>query len=82
MGAQDKETALFAECKWTNEKIDLSVLETFVERSNLFSYEKKHFFLFSKSGFTKDCADKGKELGNVSLVTYAEIIARCKMKLK
>lgn len=74
MGAQDKETALFAECKWTNEKIDLSVLETFVERSNLFSYEKKHFFLFSKSGFTKDCADKGKELGNVSLVTYAEII--------
>ena len=74
MGAQDKETAIFAECKWTNEKIDLSVLETFVERSNLFSYEKKHFFLFSKSGFTKDCADKGKELGNVSLVTYAEII--------
>lgn len=74
MGAQDKETDLFAECKWTNEKIDLSVLETFVERSNLFSYEKKHFFLFSKSGFTKDCADKGKELGNVSLVTYAEII--------
>ncbi len=74
MGAQDKETALFAECKWTNEKIDLSVLEMLVERSNLFSYEKKHFFLFSKSGFTKGCADKGKELGNVSLVTYAEII--------
>ena len=74
MGTQDKETALFAECKWTNEKIDLSVLETLVERSNLFSYKKKHFFLFSKAGFTKGCADKAKELGNVSLVTYKEII--------
>ncbi len=74
MGAQDKETALFAECKWTNEKIDLSILETLVERSNLFSYKKKQFFLFSKSGFKKGCEDKAKELGNVSLVTYAEII--------
>lgn len=74
MGAQDKDTALFAECKWTNEKVDLSVLETLVERSNLFPYKNKHFFLFSKSGFTKGCADKAKALGNVSLVTYGDMM--------
>ena len=74
MGAQDKGTALFAECKWTNEKIDLSVLETLVERSNLFSYKNRHFFLFSKSGFTKGCTERAIEFGNVSLVTYKEII--------
>ena len=33
---QDKNTALFGECKWTNEKVDLSVLETLVKRSELF----------------------------------------------
>ena len=74
MGEQDKDTALFAECKWTTEKVDLAVLETLIARSELFPYKNKHFFLLSKSGFTKGCAEKAKELGNVSLVTYEEIV--------
>lgn len=74
MGEQDKNTALFAECKWTNEKVDLGVLETLVKRSNLFSYKIKHYYLFSKSGFTKGCIDKANELGNVSLVSYQEMM--------
>ena len=74
MGEQDKNTALFAECKWTNEKVDLPVLETLIERSELFPYKKKHFFFFSKSGFTKGCEEKSKELGNVSLVRYEAIV--------
>ena len=73
MGA-DKNAALFAECKWTNEKVDLAVLETLVERSNLFSYKVKHFYLFAKSGFTKGCTEKAAELGNVTLVTYNEMV--------
>ncbi len=73
MGA-DKSSALFAECKWTNEKIDLRVLETLVERSEMFSYRKKHFYLFAKTGFTKGCVDKATEMGNVTLVTYNEIL--------
>lgn len=74
MGEQDRDTALFAECKWTAEKIDLSVLETLAARSSLFPYLNKHLFLFSKSGFTKGCRDRAKELGNVSLVTYGDIM--------
>ena len=74
MGEQDKDTALFAECKWTAERVDYAVLETLIARSELFQYKNKHFFLFSKSGFTKGCAEKAKELGNVSLVTYGEIV--------
>ncbi len=72
MGEQDKNTALFAECKWTNEKVDLGVLETLIERSNIFTYQKKHFFLFSKSGFTKGCMAKAKEMENVSLETFSD----------
>ena len=74
MGEQDKNSALFAECKWTNEKIDLGVLETLVQRSELFAYKNVHLFLFAKSGFTKGCIDKAAELGNVSLVAYADIL--------
>ena len=74
MGEQDKKTALFVECKWTNEKVDLGVLETLIKRSKLFSYINVHLFLFSKSGFTKGCIDKANELGNVSLVTYADML--------
>lgn len=74
MGEQDKETALFAECKWTNEKVDLAVLETLVERSKLFSYNKMYYFIFSKTGFTKGCTEKAEELGNAMLVGYREMM--------
>lgn len=74
MGEQDKNTAIFAECKWTNEKVGLGVLETLVKRSNMFSYKTKHYYLFSKSGFTKGCIDKANEMGNVSLVSYQEMM--------
>ena len=70
----DKDSALFGECKWTNDKVDLGVLETLIERSSLFHFGKTHFYLFSKSGFTKGCIDKAAELGNVSLVSYGDML--------
>lgn len=73
MGA-DKDSALFGECKWTNEKVGLGVLETLVERSNIFSCKKKHFYLFAKTGFTKGCIDRATEMGNVTLVTYEDML--------
>lgn len=73
LAEQDKNTALFGECKWTNEKIDLGVLETLVKRSRLFLYKNVHYYLFAKTGFTKGCADRAKEMGNVTLVRYEDI---------
>lgn len=70
----DKDAALFAECKWTNEKVDLGVLETLVERSTLFNYKKTHFYLFAKTGFTKGCIDKANEMGNVTLIAYEDML--------
>ena len=74
MGEQDKNTALFAECKWTNEKVNIGVLETLVKRSNLFTFKTKHYYLFSKSGFTKGCMDKATEMGNVTLVCHEDMV--------
>ena len=74
MGTADKNTAVFGECKWTNEKADVGVLEKLVERSNLFNCKNKYFYIFAKSGFTKGCIDMAKEMGNVILVKYKDMI--------
>lgn len=74
LAEQDKNTALFGECKWTNEKVNLGVLETLVKRSELFSYKKVHYYLFAKSGFTKGCLDRANEMGNVTLVSYGNVL--------
>lgn len=74
MGEADKNTALFGECKWTNEKVDLGVLETLVARSQLFHYPRTYLYLFSKSGFTKGCTDEAQKIGNVKLVTFEDIM--------
>ena len=70
----DKDTALFGECKWKNENVDLGVLETLVDRSRLFHFKETYFYLFSKTGFTKGCVERANELGNVILVSYEEML--------
>lgn len=74
MGEQDAKTALFAECKWRNENVDLDVLEKLVDRSMLFRYSKIHYYLFSKTGFTKGCMEKAEEMRNVTLISYKDIV--------
>ena len=74
LGVQDKDTALFAECKWTNEKVDLGVLETLIYRSRLFPYTNVQYYLFSKSGFTKGCIERASRMGNVILLEYSDIL--------
>ncbi|MCC8191455.1 MAG: ATP-binding protein [Ruminococcus sp.] len=73
MGA-GKDAALFAECKWTNEKVDHGVLQSLIDRSELFNYQKKHFYLFAKIGFTTGCVEKSEQLGNVTLVAYDDML--------
>lgn len=70
IGTADYKTALFCECKWTNEKTDTGVLDALVEKSKLFSYTNVYYYLFAKTGFTKGCINKAKEIGNVELVCF------------
>ena len=74
VGTSDKNTALFGECKWTNEKIDVGILEALIEKSLLFHQTNKYYYLFAKTGFTKGCQDRATELGNVSLITFEDIV--------
>ncbi len=74
VGIADKNSALFAECKWTNEKVDVGVLEKLIERSELFPHQNKQYYVFAKTGFTKACEIMAKNLGNVSLIAYMDMI--------
>ena len=76
MAEQDRQAALFGECKWTNEKVDLGVLETLIKHSELFPYKNVYYYLFAKTGFTKGCTDRANEMGNVTLVAYKDIVDR------
>lgn len=73
MGVDHQEkSALFGECKWQKEKADRAVLETLLYRGSLFQYPKKHFYLFSRSGFTSACIKLAKE-ADCRLITFDEM---------
>ena len=76
MGEQDKNTALFGECKWTNEKVDTGVLEKLTDRSRIFYYRDVCLYLFAKNGFTEGCKQSAARMGNVKLVSYEDILKK------
>ena len=68
--ADNKEDAIFVECKWTNELVKVDVLERLAERSELFKYRYKYYHLCAKTGFSESCMLKAQEMGNVSLTCF------------
>lgn len=68
----DNAIGYFGECKWKNEPISRSILEKLIECSSLFSYPKKYFFLFSKTGFTDNCKELAKKV-ECKLITFEEM---------
>lgn len=76
MGEQNKYTALFGECKWTDEKVDEGILETLARRSRIFHYSEVWRYLFSKNGFTEGCVNAAEKMGNVMLVSYEDILKK------
>ena len=73
--ATDGENAIFGECKWTNEDAALAELELLNERSRLLRFKNRHLFLFAKRGFTKGCREQADKMGNVTLVSFAELFS-------
>ena len=70
--ASDGERAIFCECKWTNKPVGSGVLEGLIEKSLMFSYKEKHYYLFSKSGFTDEL--KAGVGSNVRLISFDDMV--------
>ena len=67
---------IFGECKWRNEKLDISVLNGLKEKADTFSKNRAntYYMLFSKTGFTDSLTDKAKSDSSIILVDLNEIM--------
>ena len=70
--SDDERDGYFGECKWKNEPIPRSVLEKLIANSEIFKYPIKHYYLFSKSGFTDSCRELAEKI-NCQLFTFDEM---------
>jgi len=69
--------AIFGECKWRKEPIDVAVLKELERKAELFrDLEKKYYYLFSRSGFTPKLTKIAEENDSVRLITLAEIYGK------
>lgn len=71
----NSDRAIFAECKWTNAKVGMSVLSKLAEKCDLFSnYREKHLYLFAKAGFTTELESHAAQNENVHLVCFEQMV--------
>ncbi len=66
---------VFGECKWKNAPVGVEVAETLLRRAALFQGSCKEYFIFSKSGFTKKCAQFADRREDLRLVSLEEMLA-------
>lgn len=74
--ANDGKDYIFGECKWRNEKLDLSVLRKLKAKADIFSKNRNsiYYMLFSKSGFTEAVINEAKSDSSIMLVDLDEIM--------
>jgi hypothetical protein len=73
--ANSKKKAIFGECKYKNEKVDIGVLEELIRKAEIFDtrYTEKYYYLFSKSGFTNKVIEEAKKANNIELVELKDL---------
>lgn len=74
--AGDGSDYLICECKWRNDKTDLSVLEHLKEKADIFRKQRKNtwFVLFSKSGFTEAVVKEAERDDRIMLVELKDVM--------
>ena len=71
---RDGTSAIFCECKFRNTLFDKTEFEDLITASSCFSQvERKFYYLFSKSGFTKWVLDEASARPDVKLITLKDL---------
>lgn len=66
-----KRPVVVGECKWQNQPVDASVLQTLVHRAVLVGADVDvRCFVFAKEGFTDGCRELAASMRNVRLVSF------------
>lgn len=64
------ESAIFCECKWTHSPVDIDILNDLREKSDLFNYNDKHYYIFAKTGFTEKLRRESENNDNIKLICF------------
>jgi len=74
--ANDGKDYIFGECKWRNEKLDISVFRELKAKADIFSKNRNstYYALFSKSGFTDAVINEAKSDSSIMLVDLNELM--------
>jgi len=62
------EDIIVGECKWRNQLLGQSILKELKDKARLFSQDKKHYMLFSKSGFSDALLNESKVSEAIRLI--------------
>lgn len=65
----DDDNAIFGDCVWSDEPAQINALISLEERSHCFRYRNRFLFLFSRSGFSDECASAAQRI-NANLVMF------------
>ena len=57
------DSAVFGDCVWSDDPAGADALESLILRSRPFNYRKIHFYLFSCSGFSRECTEIAEKAG-------------------
>lgn len=71
--AIDKTNAIFGECKWKNEVLDMKVVNSLIEKSNVLEYQNKYYMFFSKNGYTENVIRYAENNKNIYIFTLGDI---------
>jgi hypothetical protein len=66
--------ALFVECKWRNSEIDLDVYNELKRKSEMFNYQDKYLYIFSKNMFSAQLLSLANECNLVKLYSLNDMI--------
>ncbi len=66
-------SALFAACKWRNALQGRDVLDKLIQRGEIFFYEDKYYYLFSKSGFEDGLKKYVADKENIKLISLKDM---------
>ena len=74
--ANDGNDYIIGECKWRNEKLDLSVLTRLKEKADAYNRKRDHtwYALFSKSGFADAVIEEAKKNDQLILVDLQQLV--------
>jgi AAA+ ATPase superfamily predicted ATPase len=70
----DGSQAIFGECKWRNEYLDKATALRLIEKCQMFKgFEQKHYYLFSKTGFTSGAREFALGREDIHLIEFKEM---------